>query len=87
MATAVKHKYGNVTMVLTQDESEVLAFILSMIGGSPNGPRGHAETVLIALEEAGVKIHKEDEDEDCPIKTLGNDSIYLDGDIDLGRNA
>ena len=41
---------------LTQAEVEVLRVILDRIGGDPNGPRGHADTINEALADAGIGV-------------------------------
>ncbi len=44
-----------ITLELTQEEAQVLLFILNRIGGYPEGPRGKANQVLTKLEAAEVQ--------------------------------
>lgn len=41
----------HVTLTLTDEEAEVLQLILTLIGGSPHGPRGKANAIARALHD------------------------------------
>ena len=45
-----------IVLRLTEEEACVLYSVLSKIGGSPCGPRGLMENIIIALNKAEVKI-------------------------------
>ena len=48
MATA------EISLLLSQDEANVLAAILHRVGGLPNGTRGKADAIQCALESVNV---------------------------------
>ncbi len=41
---------------ISPEDALVLCAILRVVGGSPEGPRGASDRVLIALYEAGVRM-------------------------------
>lgn len=43
-----------IVLHLTDEEAQTLHYITRRIGGDPRGPRGHADSIGLALYEAGV---------------------------------
>jgi hypothetical protein len=44
----------SIALTLTEEEATTLSYILSRVGGSPDGVRGNADKVLWALKDVGV---------------------------------
>lgn len=51
---AVEEEVKLIDLTLTEEEATFLALIMSRIGGDPQGPRKHQETIQDALMSAGV---------------------------------
>lgn len=54
-AKANKIKVIEVRLELCEQEASVLVEILHKIGGPPSGPRGAADSIRQALQDAGVE--------------------------------
>jgi hypothetical protein len=70
MASAVKNKetvtvpvvtyetktVDEIVLTLTPDEALTLARVCTLVGGQPEGRRGHVDSIAVALSGAGVEL-------------------------------
>lgn len=54
-APKVEPRISKVTLEMTPVEAEALVVVLCKVGGTPDGPRGHINQILNALDKAGIK--------------------------------